>query len=175
MRNSRVIGFAIAGILSLGTLAQAQTSTTRPEHQRHAQGRGMRGGPGRGQLLRGITLSDAEKTRVKAIRTKYQAETKTLRESLRPAMQEMRAARQKRDSVAVKAAWDRTTDDRQKLQALMQRERADVRAALTPEHQKTFDANVKTLEQRRAEWSKKGKGERGDRPGRRGHRGVSQS
>ena len=173
MRNSRVIGFAIAGILSLGTLAQAQTSTTRPEHQRHAQGRGMRGGPGRGQLLRGITLSDAEKTRVKAIRTKYQAETKTLRESLRPAMQEMRAARQKRDSVAVRAAWEKTAGDRQKLQALMQRERSEIRTALTPEHQQTFDANVKQLEQRRAEMPKRGKTERGKRGGLRG-RGVSQ-
>jgi Spy/CpxP family protein refolding chaperone len=174
MRISRVAGFAIAGILTVGTIAQAQSSTT-PRKERHATSREFRGGRGRAGVLRGITLSDAEKSQMKAIRTKYAAEARSLRESMRPAMQELRTARQKRDSVAVKAAWDRTTDDRQKLQALMQRERADVRAALTPEHQKTFDANVKTLEQRRAEWSKKGKGERGDRPGRRGHRGVSQS
>jgi Spy/CpxP family protein refolding chaperone len=126
-------------------------------------------------LLRGITLSDAEKSQLKAIRAKYSAESKSLRESIRPAMQDLRTARQKRDSVAVKAAWDRTTGDRQKLQALMQRERTEIRAALTPEHQQVFDANVKTLEQRRAEWSKKGKGERRGRPGRRGNRGIGQS
>jgi hypothetical protein len=38
-----------------------------------------------------------------------------------------------------------------------------------------FDANAKTLEQRRAKWSKNGKGGRGDRAARRGKRGVSQS
>ena len=174
MRKNRVIGFAVAAILSVGTLAQAQSTTTQPEHQRRGMGRGERG-PGRGGLLRGITLSDAEKTRVKAIHTKYQAEAKSLRESLRPAMQEMRAARQKRDTAAVKAAWEKSASERQKLQALAQRQRSEIRAALTPEHQKVFDANAKQLEQRRAEWNGRGKGERGKRAGVRGPRGARQS
>jgi Spy/CpxP family protein refolding chaperone len=172
MRKSRVIGFAIAAILSVGTVAQAQSTTTQPRQPRHATGRAARGERVRGGLLR-VTLSDAEKTRVKAIRAKYQDEAKTLRESLRPAMQDVRAARQKHDSVAMKAAWDRTVGDRQKLQALMQRERAEIRAALSPENQKVFDANAKAMEQRRAEWKKDGKGERNGRAGRRGLRGVS--
>lgn len=175
MRKSRVIGFAIAGILTVGTIAQAQSTTTQPRQQRHAVGREGRGGRGRAGLLRGITLSDVEKTRVKAIRTKYSAEAKSLRESLRPALQDVRAARQKRDSAAAKAAWEKTAGDRQKLQALMQRERAEIRLALSPENQKLFDTNAKALEQRRAEWSKNGKGARKGRAGRRGTRGVSQS
>ena len=174
MRKSRVIGFAIAAILSVGTLAQAQSTTTQPDHQRRGMGRGDRTGPGRG-LLRGISLSDAERTRVQAIRTRYDVEAKALRESLRPAMQEMRAARQKRDSVAVKAAWEKSAGDRQKLQALAQRQRAEIRAALTPENQKVFDANAKQLEQRRAQWNERGKGERRGRAGVRGRRGVRQS
>ena len=174
MRKNRVIGLAIAAILSVGTLAQAQSTTTQPEQQRRGMGRGDRVGPNRG-LLRGITLSDAEKTRVKAIHTKYQSEAKSLRESLRPAMQEMRAARQKRDSAAVKAAWEKSAGDRQKLQALAERQRTEIRAALTPENQKVFDANAKQLEQRRAEWNGRGKGERGNRAGVRGRRGARQS
>ena len=174
MRKTRVIGFAMAAVLSVGTLAQAQSTTTQPEQQRRGMGRGDRGGPGRG-LLRGITLSDAEQTRVKAIHTKYDAEAKSLRESMRPAMQEMRAARQKRDSAAVKAAFEKSAGDRQKLQALVQRQRAEIRAALTPEHQKVFDANAKQLEQRRAQWNERGKGERGRRAGLRERRGTRQS
>jgi Spy/CpxP family protein refolding chaperone len=174
MRKNRVIGLAMAAVLSVGTLAQAQSATTQPEHQRRGMGRGDRVGPGRG-LLRGITLSEAEKTRVQTIRTKYDAEAKSLREALRPAMQEMRAARQKRDSVAVKAAMEKSAGDRQKLQALVQRQRADIRAALTPENQKVFDANAKQMEQRRAQWNERGKGERGGRAGLRGRRGVRQS
>ena len=173
MRNSRVVGFAIAGILAVGTIAQAQSTTT--QQQRHAMKRDVRGGRGRSGLLRGITLSDPEKTQMKAVRTKYGAEAKSLRESMRPAMQELRTARQKRDSAAVKAAWERTAGERQKLQALRQQERTEIRSALTPEHQKVFDANAKKMEQRRAEWSKKGQNERGRRAGHRGNRGVSQS
>ncbi len=157
MRKSRVIGFAIAGILSVGTLAQAQSTTT---PHRHATGRTVRGARGHTRLLRGIELTDAEKTQVKAIHTKYRAEARSLRESLRPALQDVRAARQKRDSVAVKAAWEKSAGDRQKLQALMQRERADIRTALSVEHQAQFDANVKQLEQRRAGRTKDRKGHR---------------
>ena len=174
MRKNRVIGFAIAAMLSLGTLAQAQSTTTQPEHQRRGMGRGDRVGAGRG-LLRGITLSDAEKSQVKAVHTKYAAEAKSLREAMRPAMQEMRTARQKRDSAAVKAAFEKTAGDRQKLQALVERQRAEIRAALTPENQKLFDANAKKLEQRRAQWNERGKGERGDRAGLRARRGARQS
>ena len=75
----------------------------------------------------------------------------------------------------MKAAWGKTAGDRQKLQDLLQRERAEIRSALTAENQKVFDTNAKTLEQRRAEWSKNGMGERGGRLGRHGRRGVSQS
>ena len=173
MRKSRVVGFAMAAILSVGTLVQAQSTTTQPEQQGRGMGRGDRVGAGRG-LLRGITLNDAEKTRVKSIHTKYSAEAKSLRESLRPAMQEVRAARQKRDSAAVRAALAKTTGDRQKLEALVQRQQAEIRAALTPENQKVFDANAKQLEQRRAAWNERGKGERGGRAGIRGRRGVRQ-
>ena len=168
MRKSRVVGFAIAGILLVGTLAEAQSATTQPRPRRHATNRA-----GRVQdvSLRGITLSDAEKTRVKAIHAKYKDESKALRASLRPALQEIRAARQARDSAAVKAGLAKTAGEREKLWALMERERTEIRGALTPENQKVFDANAKTMEQRRAEWSKKGEGVRGDRPGRRGRRG----
>jgi Spy/CpxP family protein refolding chaperone len=148
MRKSHVIGIAIISLLAVGSVAQAQTAA--PSAPQARQQRDGRLEKGRGRLLRGIRLSDAEKARVKEIRGKYQTESKALRESLRPAMQEMRAARQKHDSVAMKAAWDRTTADRQKLAALMQRERTEIRTALTPEHQTQFDANVKQLAERRA-------------------------
>ena len=170
MRKSSVIGFAIAGILLAGTIAEAQSATTQPRPRRHAA---ERGGRVRNGLLRGITLSDAEKSRVKAIHTKYNAEAKPLRDSLRPALQKVRAARQAGDSVAAKAAMQKTAAEREKLFTMLERERAEIRTALSPENQKLFDANAKTVEQRRADWMKKGEGVRGDRPGRRGRRGVA--
>ena len=169
MRKAHVIGIAIVSLLTAGSVAQAQTATPgAPQARQQRNGRVERG---RGRLMRGIKLSDAEKARVKEIRGKYQTETKTLRTSLRPAMQDMRAARQKHDTVAMKAAWDRTAADRQKLDALMQRERTEIRTALTPEHQTQFDANVKQLAERRAERMKG----RAHRPRRADRIGTSKS
>jgi Spy/CpxP family protein refolding chaperone len=157
MRKSHVIRIAIVSLLTVGSVVQAQTAA--PGAPQARQQRSGRFEKGRGRLLRGIKLSDAEKARVKEIRGKYRTETKTLRESLRPAMQDMRAARQKHDTVAMKASWDRTAADRQKLDALMQRERSEIRTALTAEHQTAFDANVKQLDARRGE-RKKGRAHR---------------
>jgi protein CpxP len=167
MRKIRVMALVAAALVSSVSFAGAQATTPNAEGARHAMGRGMEGRPGRNGLFRGVNLSDAEKAQIKQVREKYQGETKGLRESLKPAMQEARAARQKGDSVAAKAAWDRSAADRDKLRALMERERADIRASLSPENQKRFDANVQQLAQRRANWEKSGKKGHGERGARR--------
>jgi hypothetical protein len=55
------------------------------------------------------------------------------------------------------------TGERTQMQALMQSERADLRAALTPENQAKFDANVATMKKRFAQHG--GKGRFNGRPG----------
>ena len=162
MRKSRIIALVVASLVSTASFAGAQAPAPGAQAGRGGMGRGMQGGRGERGLFRGIKLSDTEKAKLKAIRTKYAPEQKQLRESMKPAMQEARAARQKGDSVAAKAAFDRTKDGRDKMKALMDRERGEIRSALTPENQKQFDANVQKFAQRRAEWEKGGK---------KGHRG----
>jgi Spy/CpxP family protein refolding chaperone len=174
MRKSRVIGLVVASLVSAASIAQAQTAAPNARHERRAEARGVEGRVGRG-LFRGITLSDAEKARVKQVHEKYSAEAKSLRESLRPAIQDARAARQKGDTTGVKAAVSRTAGDREKLRALMDRQKTEIRAALSPENQRVFDANVKQLEQRRAEMKKNGKGDRARRGAFRGGRGTRAS
>ena len=156
MRRRSVIGLAVVSLLSAGSLAHAQSTAPSPARERHAMRPRIEGRMNRGPL-HGIALSGAEKTQVKEVRAKYATESKSLRETLRPAMKEARDARQKHDSNAVKAAWDKTAETRKQLQALTTREQTDIRAALTPEHQQQFDANVKQMEQRRAERAATGK------------------
>jgi Spy/CpxP family protein refolding chaperone len=175
MRKSHVIALVVASLVSTASFAGAQAPAPAPQAGPHGMGRGMQGERGQRGLLRGITLSEAEKAKLKEIHAKYEPEAKALRESLKPAMLEARAARQKGDSAAARAAWDRSKDGRDKVKALMEREHGEIRAALSPENQKQFDANVQQLAQRRAEWEKGGKdgqhGEfrgRGRRPGQTG-------
>lgn len=169
MRRRSVIGIAIVSLLSASSLAHAQSTAPAPARERHAMRQRPDGRMNRGPL-RGLALSDAEKTHVKEIRAKYATQSKSLREALRPAMKEAREARQKHDSAAVKAAWDKTAETRKQLQALTTREQTEIRAALTPEHQQQFDANVKQREQRRAERAANGRTHRSG--GRRQHRAT---
>jgi Spy/CpxP family protein refolding chaperone len=124
-------------------------------------GPGFEGRRANARLFHGIVLSDAEKARLKTIRTKYEAERKPIHEAMRPAMQDARAARQKGDSAAFRAAFDRTKADRERMRTSMEREQAEIRSALTPENQQKFDANVQELAKRRADRKKSGDGGRG--------------
>src|SRR5438105_3386182 len=96
MRKSHVMAVVVASLVSGASFAQAQAPSQAPQAGRHAmRGGGMRGERGRDGALRGITLSDAEKAKLRDIRAKYEPEYKKLRESQKPVMQEARALRQK--------------------------------------------------------------------------------
>ena len=157
MRKNRVIALVVASLVSTASVAGAQASApAAPRAGRHAMGPGFEGRGARGMLFHGIALSDGEKARLKEIHAKYEAEGKPIREAVRPAMQEARAARQKGDTAAARAAFERTKADRDKMKALMERERTEIRSALTPANQQKFDANVQELAKRREEWEKNG-------------------
>lgn len=182
MRTTRVIAFVVASVVS-SSLAHAQGSPSdsvarhramqdrremrgdremREMHMRHRGDEEMEGPRGPRGPLRGIRLSDAERDKVRAIHEKYGVQGRALRDSLRPAMQEARDARAKGDSAAARAAWERGKGDRDRIKALHDRAMAEVRGALSAEHQAQFDANVARMDKRRAEWEKGGRGRRGD-------------
>jgi len=144
------IRYALTGAMLLigsATLASAQ-QPTHPHAARgkHAQGaHGMMGARG---LFKGITLSDAEKANLKAVRTKYASQQKALREQFKPQMQAARDARQRGDTAALKALWEKSAGQREQTKQLMLAERNELRAGLTPANQATFDANVAAMQKR---------------------------
>lgn len=167
MRKTRVLAFVVASLVSTASFAGAQVPAAGPQGVRHGMGRGMEGGRGmRGGALRGIELSDAEKAKVKEIHGRYVVEGKALRESFAPAMKEARALRQKGDTAGARAVWEKNKAGREQAQALQARQQAEIRAALSPEHQTLFDAKVQAQANRRAGWAKDGgAGRRGGKHG----------
>ena len=93
-----------------------------------AQGPGGRGGPGRRMelLFKDITLTPAQQTKVDSIQARYRSERPSFTPGTPP---------------------DSATRD--KVRALFQRERDDLRAVLTADQQKTFDRNLEEMRQRR--------------------------
>lgn len=163
---------ALALVAATGAVARAQTVTApqagagsarvhgdslgKRGGQRHA--RGMKGGAMRGEF-RNLNLSDAQKTQLKAIRQKYAPQAKPLVESMRPAMDNARAARQRGDTAAARAAIAGTAATRAKLEALRTQERSELRGILSAEQQKTFDANLANRKEHgrgRGKWNKNG-------------------
>ena len=173
-RSSAAVGLAL--VLAAGAVQAQQTTPDERGGRRGAPREELRGqrGPGRqGPLLRGITLTAAQQEQLRAINQKYAAEGRPLREAMRPAMQEARAARQRGDTAAARRAWARTATQRQQALALQERRTAEVRGILTAEQQRQFDANRAEMKTRMEERGKE-LGEGGRRGGRRGFRGGAQ-
>ena len=159
MRKTRVIAFVVASLVSTASFAGAQAPGVPEQGGRHAMGRGMEGrrDGARGAMLHGLKLSDAEKAKVKEIRSRYAVEGKAQREAMKPAMQEARALRQKGDTAGLRALWERNQASRDQMQALAQRQQTDIRAVLSAENQKQFNLNLQERATRRAEWKKDGR------------------
>jgi Spy/CpxP family protein refolding chaperone len=110
----------------------------------------MRRGHGGRALFRGVDLTEAQKQQIKTIRDKYQPQMRSLREQIRAQRQQSGAERQRPDSATLA-----------QVRSLMQRQEGEIRAVLTPDQQKTFDANVAQMREHSRDGMRK---RRGDRP-----------
>ncbi len=162
IRSTLAAGFLTIGAVTLS--AQAGQAGQAHAHNRGQAGDaahfGRRGGPGNGlarggarAVLRGIKLNDAEKANLKAVREKYAAQNKALREQFKKSVGDARPARG--DTAAIRALREKNAPLRDQMTALARAERSDIRAALTPENQAKFDANVKQMEDRLAKRANK--------------------
>lgn len=153
MTGLRRAALGLAILAGSATIASAQstaapgtqTPTARQERGHHGGWKGERrqkGQHGMRALFKDITLTADQKAQVKAISDRYRAQRQSLAESMKPAMTEVRNARQRGDTVAARAAFDRTADTRSKLTALREQELREVRGVLTAAQQTTFDRNV---------------------------------
>jgi Spy/CpxP family protein refolding chaperone len=122
MKAIRIATLAIA-------LCAGMTSIAAAQGQPEPQGQGRGGGMG-GMLLKDITLTDAQKAQIKTIRERYV-----------PQQMELRKATQ-----ATGGPPDEAT--RTKMMDLQEKQAAEIRAVLTADQQKVFDANLKEMRDR---------------------------
>jgi len=115
----------VSAILALGIAAPVVSAQDAPAKANQKQGGGQRGGGQRGGnfdvttvLLKGITLTAEQQTKVDAIKADTQKQV-------------------------TDAAGDRT-----KMSGIRQAEQTKLREALTADQQKTFDENLKNMPQR---------------------------
>jgi Spy/CpxP family protein refolding chaperone len=157
---ARLAAFAV-----LTTLAGAGTLAAQGGPPGGMRGRGP-GGPGGGPammdraLLRGITLTDAQKASLDKIRDADRAAMEANADQNRAEMDAIREARQSGDTAK---ARELMAAQRAKMDARRDQQIAAIRAILTGDQLTTFDANVAEMKKREAEMGP-GRGRRGGPP-----------
>ena len=167
MRKSILVGLGLA--LSVAGTAVAQQpqdgQRARRGGERAGKMEGRRGGPD-GLLLKDITLTEGQRTQIAQLRKTQREAMQANREKNRGQFEELRAARQRGDTAAVRKALDAR-------HVAMQQERdqhiAAVRNLLSVEQRVQFDKNVAELKTRMAQRGERPAGaKRGVRGGRAG-------
>jgi Spy/CpxP family protein refolding chaperone len=106
----------------------------------------MKGRPGRGpgmEFLRGLNLSETQRTQIRAIHEKYQPQMKTIHDRARTEFEATREARQRGDTAAVRTALQRSRQNTEsQLSTLHEQMFREVRGILTAEQRAKVDAKI---------------------------------
>lgn len=150
MRKSILMGLGLAVAMAGTAVAQQLSDSARGAKAPGARRERFekRGGAPDGFMLRGITLTEAQKTQLKTLRQSERTKMAAQRESGQKGFDEIRAARQRGDTAAARALAQK---QRQEMAQARQQHVAAVRNILTAEQRVQFDKNVAELKQRQAE------------------------
>ena len=128
----------ISTVLALGfALPAINAQDAAPKARQNQRGENRGGRDMTGPLLKDITLTAEQQAKVNEINADAEKQRQALAQEER----------------------------RGKGMEIMQNRNAKIREVLTPEQQKTFDANLKEMQARMGERNKGGKGDKGGRPG----------
>jgi len=160
------MGLGLALVVGAAGAAAAQSAqpnarpdSTQRDHRRWDGERGGRRGGPEGFLLRGINLTDAQKTRLETIRKEQEPQMKKNREQFAAAMKEAREARERGDTAVARAKMELV---RKEMDQQRERQVATLRTILTAEQQKQLDANIAAMKDRAARGGERHK--HGDQP-----------
>lgn len=168
MRKSVLMGLGLALSLA-GTVAaqQGQDGQRPPRGERGGQFEGRRGGPD-GLLLKDIVLTESQRTQIAQLNKAQREKMDATREKGRGQFEDVRAARERGDTAAVRKAM-------QQRRQVMEQERtqhiAAIRSVLTVQQRVQFDKNVAELKQREADRAQRGDGFGPRRPDGKGPKG----
>lgn len=162
-KHTMAMGVALA--LSLGgagiAAAQSTTPIDRPQAEQHDRGPGgRRGGPER-MLLKGVTLSSAQKAKLEEMRKADRDQMEKHRGDMRGSFDQIRAARERGDTATARSLMEKA---RSQMEQRREQHFTAIRSVLTADQQRQFDANVAEWKQhardRQARW-RAGQGGRG--------------
>ena len=142
---------AVAAAVASAGIAQAQAGPPIAHPRGEGRGPGGRGGQGMGperMLLKGITLSETQKSELKQLMDTQRAQTEQERGQGRGNFEALRTARANGDTATVRRLME---EQRTRMDTRRDQQVAAIRAILTSDQLATFDANVAEMKKRQAE------------------------
>jgi Spy/CpxP family protein refolding chaperone len=101
-------------------------------------------------LFEKIVLSPDQRFRIDSIRAAFGAEAHAMLQTVGPSMAALGEARARHDTAEIRRAMEAAAPQREKVNALLTRERTSLREVLTSEQQSVFDRNLTALSAREA-------------------------
>jgi Spy/CpxP family protein refolding chaperone len=168
MRTSILIGLGLAlSVAGTAVAQQPQDGQQAPRGDRGDKVEGRRGGAD-GRLLKDITLTEGQRSQIAQLRRSQRETMQANRAKNQAQFDELRAARQRGDTAAVRKAFEAR---RVAMQQGRDQHLAAIRNLLTAEQRVQFDKNVAELKTREARRAERGRGAKAAR-GARGARGA---
>lgn len=163
-KHTMAMGLALA--LSLGgagiAAAQSTTPADRPQAEQHDRGPGGRRGGPEGMLLKGVTLSSAQKAKLDEMRKADRDQMEKHRGEMRGSFDQIRAARERGDTATARSLMAKA---RSEMEQHREQRFAAIRSVLTPDQQRQFDANVAEWKQHANDRQARGRDGHGGRGG----------
>ena len=132
----RRIAVLIVAALTLAGTARAQQTPQAPQKPQNMVARVVRAS------LAGIQLTDAEKTKLQAVREQYAPKFAVIAQAMPPIRARMKTAREAKDTAGFRAARKDMVAQRKQAVTLLASTLTDTRAVLTADQQARFDRNV---------------------------------
>jgi protein CpxP len=151
MQRINAVALGAALLIGIAGVAGAQAQGTQPpaagkvQGQRGPRAEGRRGfGRGRefgGGLARDLNLTEAQKSQIKTIHSKYRPQLEAIRNQYKSQFDNIRSLQQKGDTAGARGAFAKIRGDIQsKSLSIRNQENADIRNVLTAEQRTKFDA-----------------------------------
>ena len=154
---------SVAAVLTLSTTM----AFAAPGGEGHGRFGGKRGHGGRGgefaaRFAQKLNLTDAQKQQIRELHSNFREQNKAFFESTRETRQQVKAAREARDTARLEALKGTIASQREQMKQLREKQHERIVALLTPEQRAKLETLKAERKDRRAE-----RGER--RHGKRGH------
>jgi Spy/CpxP family protein refolding chaperone len=151
MRSKTIVSIAAAALLTTGALAIAAPGHGEKSHRAH----GEKHGTMQQRLAEKLGLSEAQKTQMKDLMASFRAENQTLMDAMKQTREQLRAARQAKDTARAASLAATAEEQRAEMEKRREAQHQRMLQILTPEQRLQMEQMHEQMKGRHGEMKEK--------------------